>query len=48
MSDTPTLETYETGGSISAQKMRTVADGIDVPKRDDQLLSAYRDDAPES
>ncbi len=46
MSDaTPDLETYEEGGSISAQKMRKAADRIDVPKKDDRLLSPYRDDA---
>jgi hypothetical protein len=38
-----TLETYQEGGSISARKMRTVADSIDEPKREGELLSPYRD-----
>lgn len=42
---TPTLETYEEGGSITAQKLRTVAKKIEVPKLDDRLLSPYRDDS---
>ena len=45
MSDsTPSLETYEEGGSITARKMRTAAAKIDLPKEDDGLLSPYRDD----
>ena len=47
MSDAnPSLE-IEEGSSMTATKMNKAADRIDVPKRDDQLLSPYRDD-PES
>lgn len=43
MSDAnPSLEMNE-GSSINATKMKKVADRIDVPKQDDQLLSPYRD-----
>jgi hypothetical protein len=44
-STTPSLDTYEKGGSITAHKMRVTAGKIDVPKQDDRLLSPYRDDA---
>jgi len=44
-STTPSLETYEEGGSITARKMRAAAEKIDVPKQDDALLSPYRDSA---
>ncbi len=37
-----TLESYEKG-SITAEKMRIAADGIRIPKQDDQLLSPHRD-----
>jgi hypothetical protein len=44
MSDAnPSLEIDE-GSSITATKMKKAADKIDVPTRDDQLLSPYRDD----
>lgn len=43
--NTPSLETYEEGGSITAHKMRAAAAKIDLPKEDDGLLSPYRDDA---
>jgi hypothetical protein len=44
MSDAnPSLE-IEEGSSITAAKMKKSADKIDLPKRDDQLLSPYRDD----
>ena len=47
MSDAnPSLEMNE-GSSINATKMKKVADRIDLPARDDQLLSPYRD-APDS
>jgi hypothetical protein len=39
-----TLETFEEGGSITAHKMRIAADSIEVPPRDDELLSPHRDD----
>ncbi len=41
------LETYEEGGSITARKMRTAANKIQAPKKDDELLSPHRND-PES
>jgi hypothetical protein len=41
---TPDLETFEEGGSITAQKMLAAADRINPPKKDDALLSPYRDD----
>jgi hypothetical protein len=44
MSDAnPSLEMNE-DSSITATKMKKAADKIDVPTRDDQLLSPYRDD----
>ena len=47
MSDAnPSLEMDE-DSSMTATKMKKIADGIDLPKRDDQLLSPYRDN-PES
>ena len=47
MSDAnPSLEIDE-DSSITATKMKKAADRIDVPKRDDQVLSPYRD-APDS
>ena len=43
MSDaTPTLESYEEGGSITATKMRKVADSIEVPAQGDRLLTPAR------
>ena len=47
MSDAnPSLD-MEEGTSMTAAKMKKAADKVDLPKRDDQLLSPYRDD-PES
>ena len=44
MSDAnPSLEMNE-GSSINATKMKKVADRIDLPEQDDQLLSPHRDD----
>ncbi len=44
MSDAnPSLE-IDDGSSMTAAKMKKAADRIDLPKRDDQLLSPYRDD----
>ena len=45
---TPNLESYEEGGSITGRKIRTNAENIDLPTKDDGLLSPYRDDEPES
>ena len=45
MSDvTPSLDSYEEGGSITADKMRTAAEKIDVPDKGGRLLSPHRDD----
>jgi hypothetical protein len=45
MSDAnPSME-MEEGTSMTAAKMKKSADKIYLPKRDDQLLSPYRDDA---
>ncbi len=45
MSDAnPSLEIDE-DSSVTATKMKKAADRIDLPKRDDQLLSPYRDDS---
>jgi hypothetical protein len=44
MSDAnPSLE-MEEGSSMTAAKMKKAADKVDVPKREGQLLSPYRDD----
>ncbi len=44
MSDAnPSLEMPE-GSSMNATKMKKAADKIDPPKKDDGLLSPYRDD----
>lgn len=42
--DDQTLESYQEGGSVTAEKMRAAADGIKTPKHDDRLLSEHRDD----
>jgi hypothetical protein len=45
MSDAnPSLEMNE-DSSITATKMKKAAQKIDLPKKDDQLLSSYRDDS---
>ena len=42
--DTQTLESFEKGGSVTAEKMRAAADKINPPKHDDRLLSQHRND----
>lgn len=43
MSDDQTLESYDKG-SITAEKIRTAAEKIDLPKQDGRLLSSHRHD----
>jgi len=48
MPDTPDLESFEKGGSITGQKLRKLAEDANPPKVDDGILSPYREEILDS